>query len=68
MTTAGHRVAAALNGKVIDRIPVFSTMRSQDAKELGLPLRKYYSKGEYIAESQFRLRPKYGYDNLRSLI
>lgn len=67
MTTGAERVAAALEGRVIDRIPVFSIMLDQGAKELGLSLKEYYSRGEYVAEGQLKLRDKYGYDNLWSL-
>jgi uroporphyrinogen decarboxylase len=67
MTTGAERVAAAFEGRVIDRIPVFSIMLDQGAKELGLSLKEYYSRGEYVAEGQLRLREKYGYDNLWSL-
>lgn len=67
MTTGAERFAAAMDGRVIDRIPVFSLMLDQGAKELGLSLKEYYSRGEYVAEGQLRLREKYGYDNLWSL-
>lgn len=67
MTTGAERFAAASEGRVIDRIPVFSIMLDQGAKELGLTLEEYYSKGEYVAQGQLRLREKYGYDNLWSL-
>jgi uroporphyrinogen-III decarboxylase len=67
MTTGAERFAAAVEGRVIDRIPVFSIMLDQGAKELGLSLKEYYSRGEYVAEGQLKLREKYGYDNLWSL-
>jgi len=67
MITGMDRIAAAINGAPIDRIPVFSIMLDQGAKELGMSLEKYYSKGEYVAEGQLRLRAKYGFDNLWSL-
>lgn len=67
MTTGMERLAAAINGTPIDRIPVFSIMLDQGAKELGMSVKEYYSKGEYVAEGQLRMRGKYGYDNLWSL-
>ena len=67
MTTGMDRLGAAINGTPIDRIPVFSIMLDQGAKELGMPVEKYYSRGEYVAEGQLRMRAKYGYDNLWSL-
>ncbi|MCC6698244.1 MAG: uroporphyrinogen decarboxylase family protein [Candidatus Hydrogenedentes bacterium] len=47
-----------------DRIPVFCNLLDQGARELGLPLNEYYSRGEYVAEGQLRLQKKYGYDNV----
>ena len=67
MTTGMERLRAAINGTPIDRIPVFSVMLDQGAQEMGMSLREYYSKGEYVAEGQLRMRAKYGYDNLWSL-
>jgi uroporphyrinogen-III decarboxylase len=67
MSTGMERLAAAANGKIADRIPVFCNLLDQGAKELGMSLKEYYSKGEYVAEGQLRLREKYGYDNLWSL-
>jgi uroporphyrinogen-III decarboxylase len=61
------RLAAVTTGKEYDRIPVFCNLLDQGAKELGLPIKEYYSKGEYVAQGQLRMREKYGYDNLWSL-
>jgi uroporphyrinogen-III decarboxylase len=67
MITGMDRLVAAINGEVSDRIPVFCNLIDQGAKELGLPLKEYYSKGEYVAEAQLKMREKYGHDNLWSL-
>ncbi|MFA6401212.1 MAG: uroporphyrinogen decarboxylase family protein [Salinivirgaceae bacterium] len=67
MITAMDRLIAAANGKKADRIPVFCNLLDQGAKELGITLKEYYSKGEYVAEGQLKMREKYGYDNLWSL-
>jgi len=67
MTTGMERLVAAAEGKTSDRIPVFCNLIDQGAKELGLSLEKYYSRGEYVAEAQLRMREKYGYDNLWSV-
>ncbi|WP_346354780.1 uroporphyrinogen decarboxylase family protein [Azotosporobacter soli] len=67
MITGMERLAAAVQGKRSDRIPVFCNLLDQGAKELGMPLQEYYSKGEYVAEAQLRMREKYGYDSLWSL-
>ena len=67
MITGFDRLMAAANGEKSDRIPVFCNLLDQGAKELGLSLKEYYSKGEYVAEGQLKMREKYGYDNLWSL-
>lgn len=67
MITGMERLIAAVNGRKSDRIPVFCNLLDQGAKELGLSLKEYYSKGEYVAEGQLKMREKYGYDNLWSL-
>ncbi|MCK9208588.1 MAG: uroporphyrinogen decarboxylase family protein [Salinivirgaceae bacterium] len=67
MITGFDRLMAAANGEKSDRIPVFCNLLDQGAKELGLSLEEYYSKGEYVAEGQLKMREKYGYDNLWSL-
>lgn len=67
MITGAQRLAAAANGKILDRIPVFCNLLDQGAAELGLSIKEYYSKGEHVAEAQLKMRRKYGYDNLWSL-
>lgn len=67
MITGMDRLKAAVNGITSDRIPVFCNLIDQGAKELGMPLKQYFSKGEYVAEAQLRMREKYGYDNVWSL-
>lgn len=67
MTTGMDRLVAAINGEESDRIPVFCNLLDQGARELGMSIKEYYSRGEYVAEGQLRMREKYGYDNLWSL-
>ncbi len=67
MITGLERLAAAVRGEVLDRVPVFVNLLDQGARELGVSLRDYYADGERVAEGQLRLREKYGYDNLWSL-
>ena len=67
MITGMDRLIAAINGETSDRIPVFCNVLDQGAKELGLSLKEYYSKGEYVAEAQLKMREKYGHDNVWSL-
>jgi len=67
MITGLERLTAAINGQITDRIPVFCNLIDQGAKELGMPLKQYFSNGEYVAEAQLKMREKYGYDNVWSL-
>jgi uroporphyrinogen-III decarboxylase len=67
MSTSMDRLAAALGARATDRVPVFAFMSDQGARELGMPLKEYYSRGEHVAEAQIRMREKFGYDNVWSL-
>lgn len=67
MITGMDRLRAALEGGCTDRVPVFCNLIDQGAKELGMSLETYYSKGVHVAEGQLRMREKYGYDNVWSL-
>jgi uroporphyrinogen-III decarboxylase len=67
MTTGVERLTAAVTGKPADRIPVFCNMFDQGARELNMPLKDYYSKGEYVAEAQLWMRDRFGYDNVWSV-
>jgi uroporphyrinogen decarboxylase len=67
MTTAMQRLVAAIQGESADRIPVFCNLIDQGARELGMSLKAYYSKGEYVAEGQLRMLEKYGHDNVWGL-
>jgi uroporphyrinogen-III decarboxylase len=62
-----ERLRAVANGGSADRIPVFCNLLDQGARELGMPLREYYSSGEHVAEAQLRMRERWGYDCLWSL-
>jgi uroporphyrinogen-III decarboxylase len=67
MITGMERLVAAINGNTSDRIPVFCNLIDQGAIELGMPLKQYFTNGEYVAEAQLKMREKYGYDNVWSL-
>lgn len=67
MTTGCQRLRAAVERTPCDRIPIFCNLLDQGAKEVGLSLRDYYSRGEEVARAQLAMRAKYGYDNLWSL-
>lgn len=62
-----ERLMAALAGAPADRIPVFCNLIDQGARELGVPIREYLSRGDLVAEAQCRMRARYGYDNVWSL-
>lgn len=59
-----ERIIAVMEGRIPDRVPIMGNLLEQGAKELGLSIEEYYSKGEYVAEGQLKLRDRYGYDNL----
>jgi uroporphyrinogen-III decarboxylase len=67
MTAASVRLAAALSGEAADSIPVFCNLIDQGAREAGVSLEDYYANGTLVAESQLRLRERFGHDNLWSL-
>jgi uroporphyrinogen decarboxylase len=60
-------LAAAISGAPAPRIPVFCNLLDQGARELGMSLAEYYSRGEHVADGQLRLRQRYGYDNVWGL-
>jgi uroporphyrinogen decarboxylase len=61
------RLVAAANGKILDHIPVFCNLLDQGARELGLSIEEYFSKGENVAEAQLKMLKKFGHDNVWSL-
>ncbi|QFY42350.1 uroporphyrinogen decarboxylase [Candidatus Methylospira mobilis] len=67
MTTSMERLLAAVNGKIIDHIPVFCNLLDQGARELGLSIEEYFSSGENVAEAQLKMLEKFGHDNVWSL-
>lgn len=68
MITGMDRLLAALDGRTSDRIPVFCNLLEQGAHEIGVPLQEYYARGDLVAEAQLRMRERYGYDNVWSLL
>lgn len=64
MVTSWERVGALMQGQLPDRVPVMCNLLEQGAKELGMGIKEYYSKPEYVAEAQVRMQQKYGYDNV----
>ncbi|MBN2656174.1 MAG: uroporphyrinogen decarboxylase family protein [Spirochaetales bacterium] len=62
--TAKERFGSLLTGQLPDRVPVICNLFEQGAREMGLSIKEYYSRGEYVAEGQLKLAEKYGHDNL----
>ncbi len=61
---AMQRTLTALSHQEPDRVPFFLLLTMHGAKELGLPLKTYFSKADYVVEGQMRLLAKYGHDCL----
>ena len=66
--TSLERVLTTLGHTEPDRVPLFLLVTMHGAKELGMGLREYFSRGENVAEGQLRLREKYGHDCLYSIL
>ncbi|GAB4260274.1 MAG: hypothetical protein Kow0065_10510 [Methylomicrobium sp.] len=67
MITGMDRLVAAMRGEILDRIPVFCNLLDQGAREMGMSIEEYFSKGEYVAEGQLKMLQKFGHDNVWSL-
>lgn len=59
-----ERLQAVMTGQQPDRVPVLCNLLDQGARELGMGMKEYYSRGENVAEGQLRMREKYGYDGV----
>lgn len=57
-----ERTMTAISHKEPDRVPVFHLLSCYGAKELGMPIKEYYSKPENVVEGQLRMREKYSND------
>ena len=64
--TAMQRVLTTLGHREPDRVPFFLLVTLHGAKELGLSIKEYFSRAEYVVEGQLRLRDKYRHDCLYS--
>jgi uroporphyrinogen decarboxylase len=62
--TSLERVLTTLSHQEPDRVPLFLLVTMHGAKELGLTIKEYFSKAEYVVEGQLRLREKYRHDCL----
>lgn len=57
-----ERVLTTLSHKEPDRVPQFLLLTMHGAKELGISIKEYFSKGENVVEGQLRLQKKYRND------
>lgn len=57
-----ERVMTAISYKEPDRVPIFQLLSTYGAKELGIPIRNYFSNPKYVVEAQLRMREKYSND------
>jgi uroporphyrinogen decarboxylase len=62
--TSLQRILTALSHQEPDRVPLLLLTNLHGAKEIGLPIRAYYSRPENVVEGQLRLRAKYRSDCL----
>ncbi len=60
--TSLERVLTTVALKEPDRVPVFPVLLMQGARELGLPLPEYFTRGEALARGQLALLERYGHD------
>jgi len=67
MMTGMERLQAVMTGQHPDRVPVLCNLLDQGARELGLDMKEYYSRGENVAEGQLRMREKFGYDGVMGM-
>lgn len=65
MSNGMERLGALMQGQLPDRVPVSCVLLEQGAREMNMPIKEYYSKGDYVAEGQLRLRNKYDYDTVQ---
>jgi uroporphyrinogen decarboxylase len=62
--TALERVVATVGQREPDRVPFFLLLAMQGARELGMSIEEYFSRGEHVAEAQVRMQARYGQDCL----
>lgn len=60
--TSMERVLTSLSHNEPDRVPQFLLLTMHGAKELGISLKEYFSKGENVVEGQIRLQKKFRND------
>ena len=60
--TSMDRILQTASFKEPDRIPFILLLTMHGAKELGLSIKEYFSRGENVAEGQIRMQQKYHHD------
>jgi len=64
--TSMQRVLTTLSHKEPDRVPLFLLLTMHGAKELGISIKEYFSRAEYVVEGQLKMRKKYKNDCIYS--
>lgn len=62
--TSLERALAAIGQREPDRVPLFLLLATYGARELGMPVKEYFSRAENVVEAQLRMRKKYDSDCL----
>lgn len=60
--TSMQRVTTTLEHREPDRVPLFLPLTMHGAKELGLSIKEYFSRADYVVEGQVRMQERYGHD------
>lgn len=64
--TSWERTMAAISHQEPDRVPLFLLLSLYGAKELGVPVKEYFSKPENVVNTQLKMRDKYRNDCIYS--
>jgi uroporphyrinogen decarboxylase len=64
--TSMERVLTTLGHQEPDRVPLSLMLTIHGARELGLSIREYFSRAEYVAEGQMRMLKKYRHDSVNA--
>lgn len=60
--TPAQRIFTTIGHQEPDRVPLLLSLTLHGARELGLPIREYFSKAAHVVEGQIRLQRKFGHD------
>jgi uroporphyrinogen decarboxylase len=60
--TPKQRVQTSLRHEEPDRVPFFLPLTVHGARALGLSIKEYFSRAEYVVEGQLRMRARYAHD------